>query len=270
MKVLVLGDIHGRKFWRETIEKYADKVDKIIFLGDYLDPYPDEFKTHPESMECKDFFDSQNLLKMLEDIVALKKKEPEKYILLCGNHTCSYIWSKFRAASRTDYRHWEGYHKFFSQNLNLFNLVWTEDNVIFSHAGITNGWAYNFLSIHMKYDKSALDKISFIQECAEVLRDTKLQDFDSFYIEGISEISSYRGGIYNYGSCEWADIKEHLDMYESYKQQDLIPIGDDSVYQVFGHTKLSKSPIITSKWACLDCRKGFIFNTITHECNSCL
>ena len=28
--------------------------------------------------------------------------------------------------------------------------------------------------------------------------------------------------------------------------------------------------LITEKWVCLDCRKGFIFDTVTHECNSCL
>ena len=33
-------------------------------------------------MECNDFYDSQNLLKMLEDIVSLKKNEPNKYILI--------------------------------------------------------------------------------------------------------------------------------------------------------------------------------------------
>ena len=41
MKVLVIGDIHGRKFWRQIIADNISKVDKIIFLGDYLDHYPE-------------------------------------------------------------------------------------------------------------------------------------------------------------------------------------------------------------------------------------
>ena len=45
-KYLIIPDIHCRKFWRESINE--DKVDKVIFLGDYLDPYPDEIKSNPE------------------------------------------------------------------------------------------------------------------------------------------------------------------------------------------------------------------------------
>ena len=109
MKILVLGDIHGRKFWRKTIVNNIDKVDKVIFLGDYLDPYGDEIEENPELMECEGFGDAKNLLNMLNDIVGLKKNEPKKYILLTGNHTDSYIWSKFNAATRTDYKNWEKY-----------------------------------------------------------------------------------------------------------------------------------------------------------------
>lgn len=87
MKVLVIPDIHCRNFWRKTISDNADKVDKVIFLGDYLDPYLNEIEENPELMECEYFGDSKNLLKMLEDIISLKKNESDKYILLTGNHT---------------------------------------------------------------------------------------------------------------------------------------------------------------------------------------
>lgn len=267
MIYLVIPDCHGRKFWRQAIANNIDKVDKIIFLGDYLDPYGDEIEENPELMECEYFGDIDNLLKMLEDIVSLKKNEPNKYILLTGNHTDSYIWSKFNAATRTDYKHWEEYHKFFSENLEYFNLVWTENNVIFSHAGITQEWAKVFLEQYMEYDESALEGISYIRECAEVLRDTELKDFNIHYINAISNISFYRGGPVAEGSCEWADLREHVDMKNS--KDSIIPLGEEDIYQVFGHTQL-KSPLINDKWACLDCRQGFIFDTITHECKSCL
>ena len=151
MKVLVIPDVHSRKFWRKAIADNIGNVDKIIFLGDYLDPYENEIDKNPELMECNSFDDCKNLLKMLEDIVLLKKNEPDKYILLTGNHTDSYIWSEFHAATRTDYKNWEKYHKFFSQNLEYFNLVWIENDVIFSHAGISKGWANEFLYHYMKY-----------------------------------------------------------------------------------------------------------------------
>jgi hypothetical protein len=261
--------LHGRKFWRKALADNIGQVDKVIFLGDYLDPYQNEIEEDSYSMECNDFEDCYGLLNMLNDIILLKKNEPDKYILLTGNHTDSYIWSNFQAATRTDYKNWEKYHKFFSENLNLFNLVWIENNCIFSHAGISEGWAYKFLADYMKYDESALDSISFVKECAEVLKDTNLKDFNNHYIKAISNISFYRGGDHKYGSCEWADLREHVNLKESYEKSEIIPYGEEGIFQVFGHTQL-KEPLITDKWACLDCRKGFIFDTITHDCVSCL
>ena len=41
-RILVLPDVHGRLFWKEPVQKYIDVVDRVVFLGDYLDPYGDE------------------------------------------------------------------------------------------------------------------------------------------------------------------------------------------------------------------------------------
>ena len=214
--ILIIPDLHGRKFWREAIANNIEKVDKVVFLGDYLDPYPEEIEESPESMECKYFGDSQSLLGILNDIVSLKKNEPDKYVLLTGNHSDSYIWSKFSAATRTDYKNWEKYHKFFSENLEYFNLVWIENDVIFSHAGISEGWANEFLYHYMKYDEGAeLEKNSIVFETARVLKDTLLKDFNTHYINSLGCISAYRWGDAPYGSCEWADLREHLDMKKS-------------------------------------------------------
>lgn len=260
-KVLCIPDLHGRKFWRETL---SNNVDKVIFLGDYLDPYSEEIMMAPELMECNDFYDLYGLLNMLKDIVSLKKNEPDKFILLTGNHTDSYIWSKFKAATRTDYNNWETYHKFFLENLNLFNLIYTQNDVIFSHAGISQGWATAVavelsLTINLNYP---------VKSIARYLSNIDLNNIlDKKLIKLLGDISHYRGGDSYYGSCEWADLREHVDMEHS--TTEIVPKGEDGIYQVFGHTQF-KSPLINDKWACLDCRQGFIFDTITHECKSCL
>lgn len=50
-KILVVPDVHGRMFWKEPVSKYIDQVDRIVFLGDYLDPYRDEGEEHtPENV----------------------------------------------------------------------------------------------------------------------------------------------------------------------------------------------------------------------------
>jgi hypothetical protein len=37
--ILAIPDVHGRIFWKGPVKKYMAAVDKVIFLGDYLDPY---------------------------------------------------------------------------------------------------------------------------------------------------------------------------------------------------------------------------------------
>ena len=39
-RLIIIPDVHGRDFWRETVEINAGE--EYIFLGDYLDPYDDE------------------------------------------------------------------------------------------------------------------------------------------------------------------------------------------------------------------------------------
>jgi len=262
--LLVIADLHGRKFWRKVIADNSDKVDKVIFLGDYLDPYMNEIEEDTDSMECNDFYDCYNLMNMLNDIISLKKNEPDKYILLTGNHTDSYIWPKFKAATRTDYRNWEKYHKFITDNLSFFNLVWIENDVIFSHAGISQGWAER---VWKKLEYPA-DELSSVMEIAVMLRDTPLTEFTNDYINIISDISHYRYGDMFYGSCEWADLREHIDKVIDPQNNKFIGKGEDGIFQVFGHTQL-KDKLVCDKWACLDCRKAFIIDTLTHEITEC-
>lgn len=35
---IIIPDIHGRKFWRRCVLEHENE--NIVFLGDYLDPYP--------------------------------------------------------------------------------------------------------------------------------------------------------------------------------------------------------------------------------------
>ena len=104
-------------------------------------------------------------------------------------------------------------------------------------------------------------------DVALAINDIPLTKFNN-YVNIISDISYYRGGDMFYGSCEWADLREHIDTQNS-SLDNIISKGEEGIFQVFGHTQL-KAPLITDKWACLDCRQGFIFDTVTHECKSCL
>ena len=230
-----------------------------------MDPYPDEIQMTPELMECKSFDDSNSLLAMLNNIVELKKSEPEKYILLTGNHTDSYIWTSFNRATRTDNKNYKKYHKFFLENLDYFNLAYVQGNVIFSHAGITEKWAQEVWN-HLEFPK---DELSSVIEIATMLQDTKLKDVNKDYLNLLGMVPFERGG-WGDGSCEWADIKEHIEKITDYEKNSFIGKGEEGIFQVFGHTQLRSGPLICNKWACIDCRKGFIVDTNTHECKACI
>ena len=245
MQFLIIPDIHCRKFWRDLD---YDKYDKVIFLGDYLDPYSGEPNLEENSIE------------MLNDIISLKKSNPDKYILLTGNHTDHYIWSNMAEASRKSWAFREVYNEIFIKNLDLFQITYIYNNTIFSHAGITPEWAYRFLADYMKYDESALEE-NLVLETAKILMDTPLKDFNKHYIKALSNISStYRGGFDDYGSCEWADIYEHIDLANSTIDNIVPKHKSDGYYQIFGHSQLKENPIVTTSWACVDCRRPFIYD----------
>lgn len=231
MVLLVIPDIHLRKFWRREVFENVDKVDKIIFLGDYFDPYNEpDLEDDP--------------IAMMQTIIDLKKNEPDKYILLIGNHDCHYIWDDYPQGSRYSMWSAEKYHKIFCDNLDLFNIAYVQDNKIFTHAGITDGWR-----------EMCFPELSTL-EVGKKLASEKLNE-NAVEFGYLAAISYYRGGYDKAGSCVWADIHEHVN------PETETPIEYKNSYQIFGHTQVSK-PIITKTWACLDCHKGFIIDT-THE-----
>lgn len=72
--IIIISDIHCRDFYKPAL-KIKDKP--IVFLGDYLDPYPWEG------------FSFENGLANLEEIIDFKKQNPDRVTLLLGNHKIS-------------------------------------------------------------------------------------------------------------------------------------------------------------------------------------
>lgn len=71
MKIIALGDIHGRDIWKDIVKKESD-ADKIVFVGDYVD-------THDNISPYKQ-------VDNFKEIVEYKKENKDKVILLIGNH----------------------------------------------------------------------------------------------------------------------------------------------------------------------------------------
>lgn len=223
-KVLIIPDVHCRDFYIEPLEKYSKEVDKVVFLGDYLDPYYYEGFTREDG------------IKRLGNIIELKNKNPDKVILLLGNHDChytDYLGKDIRPCSRYDFENEERNNitrKLFKLNKDKFQLLYKIDNVLFSHAGVMIDW---------------------LIDCGCSSLDELLNDESKAY-GYLWEVSYMRGGDFDYGSCVWNDVREFENKFRD-------------IYQVFGHTQLQSEPIIENDYACLDCRRAFIIDTVTNK-----
>lgn len=124
MRILVFGDIHGRLVWKYIIKKEKD-INKIIFLGDYI-------TTH-------ELISDKQQIRNFIDILTYKKDNPEKVVLLRGNHD---LWN-FNWGDCSPYpSNWllERLQHQFKDFSDLSQWIYIEDNIIFSHAGVSQVW----------------------------------------------------------------------------------------------------------------------------------
>lgn len=205
MKILTIGDVHGRAFWKNVID-YV-KPDKVIFIGDYLD----SFDIHPNEI-YKNFL----------DIISLKKSNVDDVILLLGNHDFHYSDKLNRYDSK--YSGFNHNYKFkysfiLEENHNLFQLGYQYKNYIWSHAGILNGW--------LMYVDSYLDRFDM---CDIPLMD-KLDIIYNNKSELLDMVSKYSGGTSKSSSLLWTRPEEFSSgMW----------FGDEYTYHIVGHTHLSE------------------------------
>lgn len=213
-KIAIIPDVHGRKFWRRVVEEDADK---IIFLGDYGDPYGSEEISHKDA------------LIELEDIIRFQEENPNKVVLLLGNHDAHYLSRSFSPCSRYSHKYASEYYDLLANRVEFYKAYECEQNgvkYLFTHAGVSPEWLRNN---HIKEE----DNLSLI------LNEEHWDLYDQ---------SSYlRGGYFLFGSPLWADIREHASSKERLKDY----------IQIFGHTMLSR-PYFEDKIICLDCKKAFI------------
>lgn len=125
MKIVAIGDTHGRNTWKKVLEQEAD-ADHVVFIGDYFDSFA---KALTADVQIANF----------KEIVALKRSNPEKYTVLIGNHDWHYAvpgqqCSGFQTLRATD----------ISEVMvdAMIDMALTKpiDGFLFSHAGVTKTW----------------------------------------------------------------------------------------------------------------------------------
>lgn len=253
-KTILVPDIHGRTFWLDILP-FVDECERIIFLGDYHDPYPDEGILP---------FDS---IQNFNDIINFTKSNRDKVTLLLGNHDLTYYnrtgsdsWNV--RANRVDYNNYPEVCKLFQENSDLFDIIaivnMVDENRVFliSHAGVHPLWITdNKLINNYKYTETSAEEIYKNidnQFKCSVANHTNL-------MTALGDIGFSRGGYCDAGSIVWADCHEFL-------------FGQQTPYtQIFGHTQqlvphlnedgsiehLPGKPFIAGENVCIDCHKCF-------------
>lgn len=248
-RILVIPDVHGETFWREPVRRYIDQVDRVIFLGDYLDPYPKEDKEYSPQV----IFDN------LMDIIDLKRSHMDKVVLLKGNHDQHYASEMFRSlacGSRCDTINWSLYNAVFVRNKELFKIIHLEEikgiPYLFSHAGLTLNWINK---VNSDVWKLADNKISVADP--DIVNRINALDDEGEGQEMLAIVGRYRNLLGpKSGSVLWADIEEHAipDASKAY--------GLNKVFQVFGHSRLNEKydKVEFDNLALIDSRHCFIID----------
>jgi hypothetical protein len=246
IKYLIVPDVHGRDFWREPVNKTLQETDaKIVFLGDYVDPYYGEFYDGDEDKWLVEGINSwENLsdyvVKTLTDIINLKKEYPDRIILLLGNHDCGYlIGTQICSCRHERWKHTQILDKLFYENRNIFQLAYedtiNEKHYIFSHAGINKKYAWDCF----QYNVNENNVVQLFNQAF------KEENFG--ILESLKYYSHYRGSSrMDYGTLVWADAREWLN-------------GTNEAYgfSIVGHTQM-KNYAIDKDFAFLDTKKCFI------------
>ena len=226
--IIIIPDVHGREFWRWAVA-HRKEEDSVIFLGDYLDPYEGEWIYWSDAY--------QGLL----DIIALKRENPEKVVLLFGNHDLHYLFPVLRGSRYNEFQA-EKIRKTFVDNMDCFQMAAEYEiggqRYLFTHAGVNKTWAEKHVNLFGPVNQVTAETFNRLM-------------FKDAFIEALGDISQLRWGRDHAGSMVWADVEE-FEWSES-----RLP----NVIQVFGHTLQYSGPkVIDNAIYCLDCRGCFILN----------
>lgn len=168
MKLVAIGDIHGRAVWKDILEK--EKPDIAVFMGDYFDSFDISGKAQIENFN--------NIVQFKED------SKDTKVMMLYGNHEHHYMRS---------FEIYSGYQQENALNINRalnharqlghLQVAYLFDDLLFTHAGVSTEW----LIKHAKY--TSLDTVA--EEINELFRvDLSVFDFVGFSQTGDNVESS--------------------------------------------------------------------------------
>ena len=246
IKYLIVPDVHGREFWKEPVKVTLGATNAdIVFLGDYHDPYPQDFDYDEDYL--------QKSVDNFKQIVDLKRQCPDRVTLLIGNHDCGYAIGDDICNSRMDRWHRRELERIFEENRELFQLAAECDivgrHIIFSHAGILKGWVESVWGT----GECSEPTFNVVDQLNQAWREDQYT-----VLNALGDYDSWRGwGGNQYGSPVWSDIRSWLKVTpeETYG------------YNIVGHTQTNGDPVVLDTIADLDCRKVFYLDSGGRLCD---
>lgn len=127
MKIIALGDTHGRTMWKDIVAKESD-ADKIVFNGDYFD--------------SRERISPEDQIKNFKEILEFKRSNPEKVVLIIGNHDFHYMNGVNETYSGFQYHNLKEINEVLEDALTdkSLQMCFMYDKYVFTHAGVTNTW----------------------------------------------------------------------------------------------------------------------------------
>lgn len=192
MRIIAIGDLHGRSCWKEIDPALYDR---IVFLGDYVDSL---------------VIPAETILKNLEELIEFKVNHFEKVTLLLGNHDVQYSEYPFTyTCSGFNGKYQARYTKLFRDNSALFKVAESIGDYLFTHAGVSVG----FMAHNLKKWSEEIWTLEY--DIAELLNNIHESD----YKEILHTVGKSRGGSDPFGGITWADMSEtHNDYLFGYNQ----------------------------------------------------
>jgi len=127
MKIIALGDTHGRTIWKDIVAKETD-ADKMVFNGDYFD--------------SRERISPEDQVSNFKEILEFKRSNPDKVVLIIGNHDFHYMNGVNETYSNFQYHNVKEINEILEDALSdkSLQMCFVHDKYVFTHAGVTNTW----------------------------------------------------------------------------------------------------------------------------------
>ena len=209
MKLVAIGDIHGRDIWKQIIAQEQD-ADMFVFVGDYFD-----------SFTIKGLDQINNFL----DIIEFKKTSNVPVVTLLGNHDYHY-YPGIEDSGTSGYQTLmaPSIKAAVNDNKEHLQVVFKFNEFVFSHAGLSSEWLDDtFVKWDIDSVDSAVNDLLTYQPNKIAYRSFKYYDYEN----NIATLSSGYGDE-NYQGPIWIRPKSLMRAnYDTLRNQ---------IIQVVGHT----------------------------------